>query len=42
MLWRHGRHAGWWHPFEVTRPYDEVGTPEGIDRLEAALLAGDR
>ena len=29
-------------PFEVSRPYDEVGTPEGIDRLEAALLAGDR
>lgn len=24
---------------EVTEPYDEVGTPEGVARLEAALLA---
>ncbi|MEZ5371775.1 MAG: sugar phosphate nucleotidyltransferase [Microthrixaceae bacterium] len=27
--------------FEVRRPYDEVGTPEGVARLEAALLAED-
>ncbi len=27
-------------PFETNLPYDEVGTPEGIARLEAALLAG--
>lgn len=27
---------------EATRPYDEVGTPEGVARLEAALLAPGR
>ena len=27
---------------ETNRPYDEVGTPEGVARLEAALLAPGR
>jgi MurNAc alpha-1-phosphate uridylyltransferase len=31
--------AGLVEAFEVSEPYDEVGTPEGVRRLEAALLA---
>ena len=31
--------AGCVAAYEATRPYDEVGTPEGLARLETALLA---
>lgn len=34
--------AGQVAAYEVTLPYDEVGTPEGVSRLEAALLARER